>query len=113
MDFFELPEAAQILRSGLAREGPGPECPGDLSHIDIASRVDTHAMRADERRRPEAGMGVAEPRQELALVVDDADPRPEIRALEVDPHGRPQLADIADRVTSIVHIEAARPVQIV
>src|ERR1700674_980838 len=113
MDFFELPEAAQILRSGLAREGPWPQCPGDLSHINVAPRVDTHAMRADERRRPEAGMGVAEPREELPLVVDDADARPQIRALEVDCHGRPELADIADRVTGIVHVEAARPVQIV
>src|SRR5260221_11077140 len=113
MDFFELPEAAQILRSGLVREGPWPQCPGDLSHINIASRIDTHAVRTDESRRPEAGMGVAEPRQELPLVVDDADPGPQIRALEVDRHGWPELADIPDRLTGIVHIEAARPVQLV
>ena len=58
-------------------------------------------------------MRIAEAAQQLALVIDDADPRPEIRALQVDRHRRAELADIADRVAGVVHVEAARAVQIV
>src|SRR5207249_2311290 len=110
---LELPEATQILRPGFARKSARPQCPGDLADIEVATRIDAHAVRADEPGRPQAGMRVAKPAQELALVVDDTDARPQVRALQVDPHRGPELADIADRMTSIVHVEAARAVQIV
>src|SRR3954468_19286287 len=58
-------------------------------------------------------MWIAKARQQLAPVVDDADPRAEIRAVQVYCHGGTQLADIADRLMSVRHEEPARPMQIV
>src|ERR1700730_17731983 len=70
-------------------------------------------MRADEPGRPEARMRIAESAQQLALVVEDTNPRPEVRALQINRHRRAELADIADRVPGIVHVEAAGAMQIV
>src|SRR5207248_1950430 len=84
-----------------------------LADIEIAARVDGQAMRSEKRCRGGAGMRVAEARQKLSLVIDDADPRPEIGAVAVDTHHRPQFADVANRVPSVVHVQSARPVQIV
>ena len=58
-------------------------------------------------------MRIADARQQIAAVIDDADPRPEIGDVAVDRLNRAELADIADRVTDIIHVEAARPVQVV
>src|ERR1700730_8395666 len=58
-------------------------------------------------------MRIAKPTQEFALVVDDADARPEVRTLQVDGHRRTKLPDIADRVTGIVHVKPARAMQVI
>src|ERR1700730_8974868 len=58
-------------------------------------------------------MRIAKPAQELALVVDDADAWPEVRALQVDGHRRTKLPDVADRVTGIVHVKPARAMQVI
>src|SRR5947208_10227949 len=70
-------------------------------------------MRADKAGRPQARMRIAKPAQELALVVDDADPGAQIWALQVDPHGGPELADIADRVARIVHVKSTWAMQVI
>src|SRR5207244_4123019 len=72
---LELPETTEILRPGFARESARPQCPGDLADIEVATRIDAHAVRADEPGRPEARMRVAKPAQEFTLVVDDTDAR--------------------------------------
>src|SRR5207302_7856795 len=110
-DSLEFAEAAQIFGSRLAREGPRPQRPCDLADIEIAAGIGAHAVRADEAGRAQARMRIAEPAQQFALVVDDADPRPEVRAFQVDCHRWAELADIADRVPGIVHVEAAWAVQ--
>src|ERR1700737_4433782 len=97
-DFLELAEAAQILGPRLAREGPRPQGPRDLTDIEVAAGIRTHAVRADEPGRRQARMRIAKPAQQFALVVDDADPRPQIRALQIDRHRRPELAVIEARV---------------
>src|SRR5262245_41508920 len=56
-------------------------------------------------------MRIAKPAQQLALIVDHADPQPEVQAL--DPDRGAELAEIADRATRLVHIESARTMQIV
>src|ERR1700746_2533929 len=113
MHLFELSEAARFLRPWFARECAWPQGPGDLADIEVAVRIRAHAVRTDEACWPEARMGIANPTQQLALVVDDATARPEVRALEVDCHGRTELADIANRVAGIVHVKPAWAVQIV
>ena len=90
-----------------------PLGPRDLADIEIAARIDAEPVRAEKRGRRGAGVHVAKARQQLALVVDDADPRAEVRAVPVDRLHRPEFADIADRVADIVHVEPARPVQII
>src|ERR1700730_8248080 len=112
-DFLELAEAAQLLGPRFAGEGPRPQGPRDLADIEVAAGIGAHAVRADEAGRRQARMRIAKPAQQLALMVDDADPRPQIRALQIDRHRRTEFADIADRVTGIIHIEAARAVQVV
>src|SRR4029077_20806005 len=59
------------------------------------------------------GVHVAKTRQQITPVVDDADPGAEVRAVAVDRLDRPELANVADRVAGIVHVEAARAVQVV
>src|SRR2546429_643207 len=58
-------------------------------------------------------MRIAKTRQQVALIVDDADPRPEIGAVAVDWLHRAKLADVADRPVRIRHKDPARAVQIV
>ena len=70
-------------------------------------------MRPEKRGRRGAGVHVAKAGQQLALVVDDADAGAEVRTVAVDRLHRSELADIADRVTSVVHVEATGPVQII
>src|SRR4051812_27998079 len=70
-------------------------------------------MRADEGSRRLTGMWIAKARQQLALVIDDADPRAEIGAVQVYCHRGTQLADVTNGLTGMRHEEPARPVQIV
>src|SRR5712691_2134828 len=93
----------------LAREEAWPQGPAHLADIEVAARIDGEAVRPDKRGRFGPGERVADPRQQLALVVDDADPRPEIGVEAVDR----ELADIADRAVRVGHVETAGPVQVV
>ena len=109
---FEFPQGAYRLRAGLVGEETRPQCPADFADIDVAKRVDGHAVRAEKLCRPQPGVWIADPRQELALVIDDADPRPEI-GFAVYRRARTEFADIADRVLGVRHVEPARSVQVV
>src|SRR6516165_9762429 len=93
----------------LAREQPRPQGPAHLADIKIAAGIDRQTMRPDERGRRRAGKRVADARQQLALIVDNANPWPEIGVEAVDR----KLADIADRAMSVRHEEPAWAVQIV
>src|SRR4029077_13990054 len=49
---------------------------------------------------------------QLALMVDDTDPRAEIGNVAADRGGRPDFADVAYRSVTVGHIETARAVQV-
>ena len=71
-------------------------------------------MRRDELPgRVACALDVAEAREKLALVVDDAHARPEVRRGAVHAHDGAALADVADRALARRHVEAARAVQVV
>src|SRR4029077_1070019 len=90
-------QRADIGRTRRLREELRPLRPGHLADIKIAARIDGEAVRPEKGGRCRAGMHVAEARQELALIIDDADPRAQIGAVAVDRLYRAQLADVADR----------------
>src|SRR5215469_6676716 len=113
MELFKFPQAPQIFGPRLVRERRRPQGPGDFPDIKVASRVNAHSVRTDECRGSQPSMCIAKAAQQSALMVDDADARPEIGAVAVDRHRRPEFADVADRVPEIIHVEAARPVQVV
>src|SRR4029077_17957259 len=71
-----------------------------------------HAVRPEKLCRPQPRVRITYSRQELALVIDDADSRAEI-GFAVYRRRRPELADIADRVMGVRHVKPARAMQIV
>src|SRR5205085_11127411 len=70
----------------------------DLADIDRALAVDRDAVRRDELARLALAFEIADARQQLALVGDDAEPRPDVRHLGVDLAARAELADVAHRL---------------
>src|SRR5216683_4116379 len=106
-------QRADVVRTRRLREELRPLRPRHLADIEVAARVDGESVRPEKGGRRRPGMQIAEPRQELALIIDDADPRPEIGAVAVDRLHRTKFADIADRPVRIRHEDPARPVQIV
>src|SRR5262245_17735918 len=65
-----------------------------FADVDVAARVDREAVRRDELARLEAGARLAaEARDQLALGVDEREPRPDVRMLAVDRHRRAELAN--------------------
>src|SRR6266851_491734 len=106
-------QRADVVRTRRLREELRPLRPRHLADIEVAARVDGESVRPEKGGRRRPGMQIAEPRQELALIIDDADPRPEVRAMAVDRLHRTKFADIADRAVRIRHEDPARPVQIV
>src|SRR5580704_7574776 len=106
-------QRADVSRPRRVRIELRPLRPRDFADIEVAARIDAEPVRPEKRGRRGAGVHVAKARQQLALIVDDADPGPEVRAVAVDRLHRPELADIADRMTGIIHVEPAGPVQIV
>src|SRR5580700_4356866 len=113
MNLLVFLQRADVGRPRHVREELRPLRPRYLADIEVAVRVDRKPVRPEKRGRRGAGMRVAEARQQLTLMVDDADARTEVGAVAVDPHHRPELADITDRVPGVVHEQAAGPVQIV
>src|SRR5277367_4394742 len=71
-------QRADVIGPRLVRIELRPLRPRHLANIKIAARVHGHAVRAEERGGRRTGMPIAKTRQEIALVVDDADPWPEI-----------------------------------
>src|ERR1700730_11706055 len=106
-------QRADVRRPRRVRIELRPLRPGYLADIEVATRVDAEPVRTEKCGRRRAGVHVTKARQQLTLVVDDADPGPEVRAVAVDRLHRPEFADIADRVAGIVHVQPARTVQIV
>jgi hypothetical protein len=58
------------------------------------------------------GWCVAEAADQLALMVDNTDPRPEIGNVTADGGGRADFADVADRLVTVWHVEATRAVEV-
>ena len=97
---------------GLARVDLRPSGPGDLADINVAMPVAGEPVRRQELPQRSAGRGVAKPPDQLALVVDDADPGPEIGDVAADRGGRTDFTDIANRPVTVGHVHAAWPVQV-
>src|SRR5260221_5417938 len=109
----QLLQAAQPVRARLVRVDLRPGRPRDLADIDVAARIDGDAVRGDELAEFDPGMERAEPGEDLALVADDAEARPEIGHVAVDRLVGAELADIAQRLLAARHVEPARTVQVV
>src|SRR4051812_28270512 len=105
----QLLQAAQPVGSRLIRIDLRPRRPRDLADIDVAARIDGDAVRCDELAGIGAGMEIAEPGEDLALVADDADARAEIGHVAIHRLVGAELADIAERLLAARHVEAARP----
>ena len=58
------------------------------------------------------GRRVTEAAHKLAFMIDDADPWPEIGDVAADGSGRADFADVADRLVTVWHVQAARAVQV-
>src|SRR5215472_3870116 len=69
-------------------------------------------MRRQELAEFGAGRGLAKPADQLALMVDDADPRSKVGDVAADRGCGTDLADIEDRRVPVWHAEAAGTVQI-
>src|SRR5258707_9221557 len=78
---FVFLDCPQIVGARLVGKQAGPQGPAHFADVKIATGVDGEAMWAEERSWRLAGMRVAEAGQQLALMVDDADARPEIGAV--------------------------------
>ena len=83
------------------------------SFAEYARVLEKDAVRRQELRRREPGMGIADPRQDVALVIEDAEPRPQIGSVAVDRHRRAELTDITERMVAVGHEQPARAVQVV
>src|SRR5689334_1684342 len=91
----------------LSRDGPR-----DFADINIAARIEREAVRRDELPSRFARPDVAEAREDFSFLGENAEARPEIRAVLVDRHARPELAEIAEGLAASIHIERARAVHV-
>src|ERR1051325_298581 len=104
---------AALRRRRVFREA-APGTAGEFADIDVALAVDGDAVRRGELARCDAGMRLAEARQDLvAFGAMHADSRPDIRPIAVDLARRSALADIAKRVRSAREAHAVRAMQII
>src|SRR5215467_10428673 len=69
-------------------------------------------MRSQELAELGAGRCLAKAPDQLALVVDDADPRAEIRDVVADRGGGADLTDIKNRLVPVGHAQPARAMEI-
>src|SRR5579864_4977298 len=83
--FLQAAETGRDLFA-LGADAAAPIGVADLADINVAARIDRDAVRRDELAGVEPGMLVPEPRQQLALMGVDADPRPTARQIDVDRH---------------------------
>src|SRR5260370_31133311 len=86
-------QAAEVRRQLLAlgADAAAPIGERDFADIDIAARVDGQPVRRDELTGVEPGMGMTEPRPELALARITADPRAAIPHVQIDRHYGPDI----------------------
>jgi len=89
-----------------------PGSPRDLADIDVAVPVDREPVGCEKLAELGAGRGVAEAADQLALMVDDADPRPEIGNVAAYCGGRSDFADVANRLMAVGHVHPAWAVQV-
>src|SRR5438093_13100821 len=85
----ELLQASQPGRVGLALVAIAPVGERHFADVDVAMRVDGQPVRRHELARLEPGRALAQSRQHLPLLTADADPRPDVGRLAVDPHAAP------------------------
>src|ERR1700722_9817158 len=90
-----------------------PQRAGDLADIDVAVRVDRQPMRTDIVADPGADVQTPDPGQQIAFVVDDRQPCPQVWIVTVGARRRPQFADVTDRARTVRHEHPAWPVQVV
>ena len=86
--------------------------PGNLADINVAVRVHRKTVRRQELAQLGPRRRVAEAPEQLALAIDDADPRSEIGNAAADRGSRADFADIENRLTAVRHTETARAMQV-
>src|ERR1700732_1473890 len=69
-------------------------------------------MRRQELAKLGPRRRVAKTTNQLALVVDDANPRPKVGDVAAYGSGRPDFADVENRLMAIGHAKATRAVQV-
>ena len=111
-NLFELLQGAQVGWVWSPRVDLRPRRPGNFTDIDVATRVDCETMRRKELSKFGPCRRVAEAADQIAPVVYDTDARPEIGNITADGGGRADFADLADRLMTVWHVEAARTVQV-
>src|SRR5581483_1701090 len=96
--FLQTPHLARRLKM----------LPGDrpryFADVKIAARVEREAVRRDELPRRLAWADVAQARENFSLLRENAEARPEIRAVLVDRHAWPELSEVAERLAPGIHI---------
>src|SRR5262245_59666792 len=107
----DLHQLLQATESGRNRPATPPVGVRDLSHVDVAARVDGEAMRRDELPGLEPGRPVAEARQQLALGAVNAHPWSDVGHLDVHRYPAADLADVESPVARVT-IEARGPVHV-
>src|SRR5213594_1317855 len=109
----ELLQASQPGRVGLALVAIAPVGERHFADVDVAMRVDGQPVRRHELARLEPGRALAQPRQHLALVTVDADPRPDVGHVVVDAHAAADLADVEAALRAGLHEQARGTVHVV
>src|SRR3984893_1646793 len=69
-------------------------------------------MRRQELAKLGPRRRVAKTTNQLALVIDDANPRPKVGDVAAYGSGRPDFADVENRLMAIGHAKATRAVQV-
>src|SRR5215212_3971916 len=75
-------------------------------------RVDGESMRGQELAELGPRWRVAKAADQLSLMINDTDPRPEVGDVAANRGGGADLADIEDRLVSIRHAEATGTMQV-
>src|SRR6266852_9581979 len=109
----ELLQASQPWRGCLALVAIAPVGERHFADVDVATRVDSQPMRRHELARLEPGRALAQPRQHLALVTVDADPRSYVVYVVVDAHTAADLADVEAALRTGLHEQARGTVHVV
>src|SRR5665213_3445000 len=86
----------------------------DFADIDVAPRIHCDAMRSEELTGRKAGTVLTtEPRDTLALAINDGQARAEVRNPAIDRHARSEFADNEIGMLAAAAMQRAGTVQIV